>query len=141
MTPLLDVNVLVALAWPPHVHHAAARAWFRQIAPTGWATSALTESGFIRVSSNVTVIPDARSPLEAATLLRALCQVGRHEYWGDEVRMVDALEGVHGYRQVTDAHLLQLAAQHAGAVATFDSGLIALAQRRSQEAQLIPLLV
>ena len=28
VTALLDVNVLIALAWPNHVHHAAARAWF-----------------------------------------------------------------------------------------------------------------
>jgi predicted nucleic acid-binding protein len=25
---LLDVNVLVAFAWPNHVHHAAAQHWF-----------------------------------------------------------------------------------------------------------------
>jgi predicted nucleic acid-binding protein len=25
---LLDVNVLVAFAWPNHVHHSAAQHWF-----------------------------------------------------------------------------------------------------------------
>ena len=29
MTALLDVDVLVALAWPNHVHHDPARAWFK----------------------------------------------------------------------------------------------------------------
>jgi predicted nucleic acid-binding protein len=28
MSSLLDVNVLLALAWPNHVHHAASRTWF-----------------------------------------------------------------------------------------------------------------
>ena len=28
MVALLDVNVLVALAWPNHVHHTQAHRWF-----------------------------------------------------------------------------------------------------------------
>ena len=28
MIALPDVNVLIALAWPNHVHHDAARSWF-----------------------------------------------------------------------------------------------------------------
>jgi predicted nucleic acid-binding protein len=28
MVHLLDVNLLIALAWPNHVHHTSARAWF-----------------------------------------------------------------------------------------------------------------
>ena len=31
---LLDTNVLLALAWPNHQHHAQAHAWF---AAHGWA--------------------------------------------------------------------------------------------------------
>ena len=38
MTALLDVNVLIALAWPNHVHHVAARAWFEEHREEGWAT-------------------------------------------------------------------------------------------------------
>ena len=30
---LLDVNVLVAFLWPPHLHHRAARSWFVQAQP------------------------------------------------------------------------------------------------------------
>lgn len=36
MTMLLDVNVLVALAWPNHVHHVSARRWFAAEAAQGW---------------------------------------------------------------------------------------------------------
>jgi hypothetical protein len=35
---LLDVNVLVALAWDSHVHHARTRAWFAANSSDGWAT-------------------------------------------------------------------------------------------------------
>ncbi|MGH9896422.1 MAG: type II toxin-antitoxin system VapC family toxin, partial [bacterium] len=54
MIGLLDFNVLVALAWPNHVHHQAAVKWFLTNQSGGWATSPLTESGFVRVSSNAT---------------------------------------------------------------------------------------
>ena len=35
---LLDVNVLLALAWPNHQHHAVAHRWFRRESRRGWAT-------------------------------------------------------------------------------------------------------
>jgi predicted nucleic acid-binding protein len=51
-TALLDVNVLVALFDPDHVHHEVAHDWFADNGPRGWATCPLTESGFVRVVSN-----------------------------------------------------------------------------------------
>ena len=47
MIALLDVNVLVALAWLNHVHHRAARVWFRSQRDLGWATCPTTQNGFI----------------------------------------------------------------------------------------------
>lgn len=38
---LLDTNVLLALAWPNHQHHAQAHAWFNLEAKNGWATCAI----------------------------------------------------------------------------------------------------
>ena len=38
MAFLFDVNLLVALAWPSHVHHQAALAWFQRNQAVGWAT-------------------------------------------------------------------------------------------------------
>ena len=35
---LLDVNVLVALFDPAHIHHEAAHEWFGTAGPAGWAT-------------------------------------------------------------------------------------------------------
>ncbi len=138
MTVLLDVNVLVAIAWPQHVHHRHAREWFAADPGRSWATSPVTESGFIRVSCNPRVILQARTPAEAGDFLDGLRAFGAWEFWPDAVRMSTSLLGVKSYRQVTDAHLLQLAHEHGGAVATFDSGLAQLAQHRGQTAELIP---
>ena len=134
---LLDVNVLVALAWPQHIHHAAARAWFAVEAKHGWATAPITESGFIRVSCNPRAVDDARTPAEAADYLEALRNVGAWTFWSDNVQLTTSMQGAYGFRQVTDAHLLQLAHEHDGAVATFDMGLVRLAEARGQAAVLI----
>jgi len=46
---LLDVNVLIALGWPNHKHHASAHRWFSSIAAGGWATCPLTQCAFVRI--------------------------------------------------------------------------------------------
>ncbi len=124
---LLDVNVLVALAWPNHVHHWAASRWFIDAHRDGWATCPVTESGFIRVSSNRRVIPDARSPREAAEVFRQMRQIEGHVFWPDDVQLASAPEvdvgRIQGYRQVTDVHLLVLAARNGGRLVSFDSAL------------------
>lgn len=84
MVSLLDVNLLIALAWPNHVHHRSALAWFKRNQTGGWATASLTESGFVRVSSNKAIIPEARSPLEAILLLRRIVSLAHHEFWPDD---------------------------------------------------------
>lgn len=135
---LLDVNVLVAIAWPQHVHHRQAREWFSSLGDRRWATAPVTESGFIRVSSNPRVIPDARTPAEAAAFLIALRGAGSWEFWVDDIQVSSSLTGVTGYRQVTDAHLLQLAHDRGGSVATFDAGMSKLATERGQSVEWVP---
>ncbi len=127
MVALLDVNVLVALAWPNHLHHGPAHAWFARCHPGGWATCGITETGFIRVSSNQRAIADAVSPMEAAEVLRAITKQEGHTFWLDDVRLLDqpaaTLARLTGHQQVTDAHLSSLAARHGGVLATFDARL------------------
>lgn len=124
MTSLLDVNVLVALAWPNHIHHARAHAWFASARPRGWATCPLTQSGFVRVSANSAAVPDARSPREATALLRRIVELPGHVFWTDDTAATEDVNQtfarVVGYRQVTDAHLLSLAMRRGGRLATFD---------------------
>ena len=127
MSALLDVNFLVALAWPNHIHHQFAVRWFENNHERGWATCPLTQSGFVRVSSNQKVVAEARSPMEAIVLLRQLTALDGHEFWADEIAIasseyVDALRIV-GYRQVTDAHLLALARHNDAKLVTFDGGI------------------
>jgi hypothetical protein len=80
---LLDVDVLVALAWPNHAHHEAAHRRFDRHQRQGWATSSSTQTGFVRVSSNAGVLPDARSPREAIGLLREMVALPHHELWSN----------------------------------------------------------
>ena len=130
---LLDVNVLVALAWPSHVHHAVAHAWFRKQQQRGWATCAMTQVAFVRVSSNRGVIPYAVSPAEALDVLERITGLEGHEFWPDEQSAVIAkfLEPslVVGHQQVTDAYLLALAISRDAALATLDRALHRLAPK------------
>ncbi len=113
MISLLDVNLLIALAWPTHVHHRAALAWFRENQALGWATCPLTQSGFVRVSANEKALPDAKTPQEAVLLLRRIVALPHHQFWQDDVSLATSqlfdVTRLTGYRQVTDAHLVTLA--------------------------------
>jgi len=134
---LLDVNVLIALAWPNHVHHARARAWFESPERGGWATTPLTESGFVRVSSNRAAVATATTPGLAIQLLEQLTALEGHEFWVDDIALVDGGRGSQGlirsHRDVTDAHLLALAERHGGRLVTFDTGIGRLLGARDPE--------
>jgi predicted nucleic acid-binding protein len=77
---LLDVNVLLALAWPQHQFHPKAAAWFSEHANEGWSTCVVTELGFVRLSSNLAFTAKASSPIVAVQLLKKLTQQGAHSY-------------------------------------------------------------
>jgi toxin-antitoxin system PIN domain toxin len=121
---LLEVHVLLALSWPNHVHHQAARSWFGSIENSGWATCGVTESGFIRVSSNHRVTPDARTPAEAALLLHQICQRGAHSFISEDISLArdhEVMERLNvGSAHVTDTHLILIAGHMGWGFATFD---------------------
>jgi toxin-antitoxin system PIN domain toxin len=124
---LFDVNALVALAWDSHVHHAATRKWFAANSAAGWATCPLTESGFVRVSSNPMVLPSAIGVGDARRVLALLRAIGGHRFLVDDVSMTDDdVPPLVGHRQVSDAQLLTLARRHGMRVITFDGGVRAL---------------
>jgi toxin-antitoxin system PIN domain toxin len=119
---LLDVNVLLALAWPNHQFHAAARKRL-EAGRDRWATCALTQLGFIRIS---------KSPLEAARLLAAMVGDRLHVYLGALPSPVSnpfagSLKSILGSQQVTDAYLLSLARSRGARLVTFDARMAALA--------------
>lgn len=145
MVALLDVNLLVALAWPNHVHHRPALDWFSRHQEDGWATCPLTQSGFVRISSNPQVVSEARTPAEAILLLRRILALPHHEFWYDDVSLAAPafLEEVRlvGHRQVTDAHLLRLAAQRGGRLATLDGRIRNLLPPDRNPAELLSLVL
>ena len=129
---LLDVNVLIALAWPQHVHHAAAHRWFASKARGAWATCAITQLAFVRISSNPKIIPEAVAPRSAHAALAALTSLSGHVYWETlpspaGVASLNAVPVV-GHRQVTDAYLIDVARHHGGLLVTFDKAMLTLAQ-------------
>ena len=127
---LLDTNVLLALAWPNHVHHAQALDWFRRKGSGGFRTCPITQTGFVRISSNPSFTPQAVTPGEALALLERITRLPRHEFWPDDLS-VDAGFGLQppivGHRQVIDGYLLALATEHGGVLATLDRGVAAIA--------------
>lgn len=131
---LLDVNALVALAWDSHVHHARMRAWFAENSHDGWATCPITESGFVRVSSNPKALPVAIGIGAARTVLLALREVEAHRFITDDVSLTDDdVPSIAGYRHVTDAHLLTLARRNGLRLVTFDAGVLAFGDERDVE--------
>ena len=138
MTRLLDVNVLIALTWPNHVHHDAAQSWFTEVRTKGWATCSLTEAGFVRVSSNPSAVKQAATPADAILLLGKLRELESHSFWAMDRSLVDLppgiLKRIQGYRQISDAVLLALAIQYRGQLATFDSGFASLLAREELSA-------
>ncbi|MGE4428846.1 MAG: TA system VapC family ribonuclease toxin [Solirubrobacteraceae bacterium] len=131
---LLDVNALVALAWDSHVHHVAMRTWFGARHRDGWATCPVTESGFVRVSSNPKVLPSPIGIAAAREVLGALRGLPGHRFLHDDVSITDDdVPRMTGHRQVTDAHLLVLARRHGMRLVTFDGPIETLAGGRDVE--------
>jgi hypothetical protein len=122
---LLDVNVLVALFDPSHVHHEAAHAWFGVNQHHRWATCPLTENALVRVLSNP-AYPGRRTTMEdAAARLRTLCSNREHVFWPDSISVRERARfqwrHVQGHRQLTDIYLLALSVSYNGRLASFDS--------------------
>ncbi len=124
MTHLLDVNVLVSLFDPEHVHHETAHGWFASARALRWATCPLTENGLVRVLSNPAYPGRRTTVADAVDRLRRFTRSGGHTPWADDISLLDPdhLDASHlsGHREVTDAYLLALAVRQEGALATFD---------------------
>lgn len=126
---LLDVNVLLALAWPNHVHHRPAVMWFNANRHKGWATCAVTELAFIRLSSHPVFTPHPSTPATAIELLEKLTRLSRHRFWPDKDSCTvtpdfrQCLDRVGTHHHVTDAYLASAAARNGGLLATFDRSL------------------
>ena len=126
-TGLFDVNVLVALFDPDHVHHDVAHDWFADRGRSGWATCPFTEAGFVRVLSNPAYGGGAIRATDLVGRLRRFCRSGGHVFWPDGVSLLDEsvfdVSQLAGHRQLTDIYLLGVAHTCGGYLATFDRGI------------------
>ncbi|MGA8493119.1 MAG: TA system VapC family ribonuclease toxin [Terriglobales bacterium] len=136
-TFLLDVNVLVALAWPGHEAHERVQLWFAHNAERGWATCPFTESAFVRILSNPAFSPHAVSPQDALRGLNVSLKHPAHHFWAAHLGFGDAIRRFQGrlvgHKQVTDAYLLGLALHKRGRLATLDESLATLLDPKSGE--------
>lgn len=124
MVHLLDVNVLLALAWPNHLHHQAAHAWFQANHENGWATCPMTQAAFVRLSSQPAVTKLLVPVGEAVQILALSTQSSHHRFWLQDTPVAsllpEMLARIMGPRQLTDAVLVDLAIRRQGSLATFD---------------------
>lgn len=125
-TYLLDVNVLLALSLPRHQYHLPAAEWFDE-GDFGWATTPITEAGYIRLSLNPRL---TGTPIRAQSAIRALHELREaagHRFVVDDTSLGEAgidLGPMVGTKQVTDFHLVNLAARNEMRLATFDGSLL-----------------
>ena len=119
---LLDINLLLALTDPMHVHHELAHQWFVENGQHAWATCPLTENGFIRIASHPNY-PNRPGDVPAVfSILRQLCETKGHHFWPENLSILKILipDAVITHAQITDVYLLGLAAHNKGKLATLD---------------------
>lgn len=128
MAFLLDVNVLIALVDPAHVHHDAAHDWFAREARSDWATCPLTENAVMRIVGHARYPNSPGTPAAVAPLVAGLRALPGHRFWPDDISLLDAAKlntaRLLNSGQVTDSYLLALALANAGKLATLDRRLV-----------------
>ena len=135
---LLDVNMLVALFDPDHLHHEIAHDWFADNHAAGWATCPLTENGFVRILGHKNY-PNFKGGTEAARdVLQKICLLPGHQFWPDSVSVRDrtVLPGLPVSKHITDCYLLALAVERGGRFATLDHAVDASKVRGGAKALL-----
>ncbi|MEI9814787.1 MAG: TA system VapC family ribonuclease toxin [Acidobacteriota bacterium] len=123
---LLDVNVLLALAWPHHVFHRKAQARMSRV--EGWATCAATQLGFLRLSLNPRIVDTQIGVSDALALLGEMVSDTHHRYletMPSPIGADAAFAAVLGHNQLQDVYLVWLAELHHSVLLTFDTRLSA----------------
>ena len=112
---LPDVNLLVALSDPSHVHYLAADNWRQRIGIARFLLCPITEAGFVRLMAN---------PIIGGLSMNGAILLLQHSW----LELIQPLTPrLHGYRQVTDALLLGLAIRNGAILVTLDRRIQALA--------------
>jgi uncharacterized protein len=128
MAYLLDVNVLIALIDPSHVHHEPAHFWFSAEGTHAWATCPLTENAVLRILGQPRYPNSPGTPAMVAKILKALRDQSGHEFWGDNISIMESKyvspQNLLSSTQITDTYLLALAVANGGQLVSFDRRLV-----------------
>ncbi len=124
---VLDVNVLVALYRPDHVHHLPAIEWWRASSAAGepFTVADLVWVGFARVATNRRVFEEAATFEAAWQFVEAMSGLPTHRRAGADAGVLEQLArlgreiGASG-PIVTDTYIAAVAAAYGGTVVTFD---------------------
>lgn len=123
MRYLLDVNALIALGFNEHEFHDRLARWVRRLQSKGlpdFATCSITELGFVRVLAQAPQY--GLSVVEGCDLLRQLkaAPTVRFSFIPDGFDISGLPRWVRAPKQLTDGHLIQLAASQRALLATLD---------------------
>lgn len=124
---LCDVNVLVALALTTHAHHRAAHSALAALTGT-WATCPMTEAALFRLLLNPRISGRVVTAAGVRDLLNGMRAEPRWRWVEDSTSLATStidLSVLQGHQQVTDLHLVNLAAAAGRVLVTFDAGLVA----------------
>jgi uncharacterized protein len=140
MRSLFDVNVLLALLQPDHVHFERAQSWWNANQQRGWASCPLTQNGFVRIVSQQSYRKPLPTP-EAVIRLAEQTERTDHVFWPDDISIADTAafdrSGILGPNQITDAYLLALAVRNDGRLATLDRSVPLRAVRGAEPRHLV----
>ena len=137
MTPyLLDVNVLLSLSDPMHIHHESAHRWFAEKGQQAWATCPLTENGFVRIASHPNYPNRPGDVTAVLAILRQFCETPGHHFWTEDISILEILEpnSIITHAQITDVYLLGLAVRKRGKLATLNQRIPVDAVRGGRKA-------
>lgn len=123
---LLDINAVIALIDPLHIHHERAHRWFASRGDDPWHTCPIVQNGVVRVVSHPKY-PNTQPAPVVLTSLASLAARDDHVFLPDTVSLLDT--SVHTERllassQVTDTYLIHLAASSDAMLATFDTRIV-----------------
>ena len=137
-TALLDVNVLIALLDPRHVHHEVAHHWFVVQGERTWASCAITQNAVLRILGHPRYPNSPGSPAVVSAVLRELVAHPLHRFWETAPSLLDQLpvqpSALLEAGQITDTYLLALAVHHRGVLVSLDQRLITRAVNGGHEA-------
>ena len=142
MRSLFDINALIALFDPGHIHHERAHTWFAENEHFGWATCPITQNGCIRILSQPKY-PNAIMTSDAMLRLRRATSRPEHEFWADSISILEedrfATSRFLGPKQLTDIYLFGLAIDNGGRLVTFDRSIGAEAVQGASTENLVVL--